>query len=242
MAYAGSDFDHLDFDHTIADLRRLGDGRSRRQAFYLHLALAPLCLPVEFVSDAMSSEARAYTSRTAYEVGPDSLYPMLEMPAKDLLLHLARAGSQMLSVAAAPLPSRAEPTSSDHLHWAYVPGDDIASLAEGRLPDAASAWQVPLDLIEESARTAARLPGLGALCLNRIGGYAARELRLTAFFHPDFGFAHQDDALHALSLYVRNVIDGAQAVTIAQASTSHFYEDPDAFRRILYCSAQHLSF
>ncbi len=241
MSYSGSDFDHLDLDRTIADLRRLGDGRERRRDFYLHLALAPLCLPVEFVSDAMPSEARAYTCRTAYEVGPDSPHPMLEMPAKDLLLHLARAGSQLLSVAAAPLPSRAEPATADHLHWAYVPGDDIAGLAEGRLPDAASVWQVPLDLVEECQRAAPHLPGLAAICLSRVGGYAVRELRLTAFFHPDFGFAHQDDALHALALYTRNVIDGAQAVTVAQATTYRFYEDPDGFRRILYCSSDYLS-
>ncbi len=241
MSYPGSDFDHLDLDATIEELRRLGDGRLRRRDFYLHLALAPLCLPVEFVSDAMPSEARAYTSRTAYEVGPDSPYQMLELPAKDLLLHLARAGSRMLSVAAAPLPSRAEPATADHLHWAYVPGDDIAGLAEGRLPDATSVWQVPLDLVEECQRVAQRLQGLAALCLSRIGGNAVRELRLTAFFHPDFGFAHQDDALHELALYARNVIDGAQAVTVAQATTARFYEEPDTFRRILYCSAEYLS-
>ena len=241
MSYAGSDFDHLDLDRTIVDLRRFGDGRRRRQQFYLHLALAPLCLPVEFVSDALPGEARAYTSRGAYEAGPDAGHALLEMPAKDLLLHLARAGSQMLTVGAVSPPSPSAPLSDNRLDWAYVPGDDIASLAEGRLPETPSVWQVPLDLIEECQRTAVRLPGLAALCLSRVGGYTVRELQLTAFFHPNFGFAHQDDPLHALALYVRNVIDGVEAVTVAQAAAPRFYEDPDGFRRVLYCSAEHLS-
>ncbi len=239
MSYA--DFDCPNLDTIIADLRRFGDGRQRRQALYLHLALATLCVPVAFVSDAMPSEARAYTSRSAYENSPDCDTPLLEMPAKDLLLLLARAGCQMLQVGAVPLPSPPDEAFSEHLHWAYVPGDDIAALAEGRLPEPASSWQVPLDLLEECQRTAIRLPGLAALCLYRIGGHAARELRLAAFFHSSFGFAQRDDALHALALYARNVIDGAQAVTVAQRPAEQFYDDPDAFRRVLYCSAEYLS-
>lgn len=241
MSYAGGDFDHLDLDLTIADLRQRGDGRARRQAFYLRLGLAPLCLPVAFMSDALPSEARAYTSRDAYEVGPDSANPMLELPAKELLAHLARAGSHLLSVAAAAQPSPAAPAFGEHLQWAYVPGEDISSLAEGRLPEALSAWRLPLDLLEEAQRAAQRLAGVGALTLLRVGGYAVRELRLTAFFHPDFGFAHQDDPLHALALYVRNVVDGTREVHVAQATTAHFYTDPDAFRQVLYCSGQYLS-
>jgi hypothetical protein len=100
---------------------------------------------------------------------------------------------------------------------------------------------VPLDLVEESQRTALHEPGLAALCLARIGGHAMRELRLTAYFHEDFGFAHRDDHLHALALYARNVIDGARSVTVAQAMAPQFFADPDGFRRVLYCSAEHLS-
>ncbi len=239
MSYAN--FDCLDLDSVIADLRQFGDGRQRRQAFYLRLALAPLCLPVAFVSDAMPGEARAYTSHAAYENGPDAADPLLELPAKDLLLHLARAGSHMLAVGAVPLRSGLETPSAEHLNWAYVPADDIAGLAEGRLPDPTSAWQVPLDLVEECQRTAVQLPGLAALCLYRIGGHAVRDLRLTAYFHTSFGLVRQDDALHALALYVHNVVDGTQVVSVAKAPAARFYEDTDAFRRVLYCNAEYLS-
>ncbi len=235
------DFDYPNLDMAIAALRRFGDGRQRRQAFYLRLALAPLYVPVAFVSDAMPSEARAYTSRNAYESGPDCDNPMLEMPAKDLLLLLARAGCQVLQVGAVALPSGPEEAMQEQLHWAYVPGDDIAGLAEGRLPDATSVWQIPLDLIEECQRAAIALPGLAALCLYRVGGYAVRELRLAAFFPTTFGLARQEDDLHVLALYARNVIDGAQAVTVTLRAADLFYEDPDAFRRVLYCSAEYLS-
>jgi len=241
VSYAGSEIDHWEFDRTIAELRRFGDGRLRRRAFYRHLALSPLCVPVEAVSDSPRDEARAYTSRGAYERGPDADQSMLEMPAKDLLLHLAQIGCDLLCVAAAPPPSGPGWGAPERLHWAYVPQADILSLAEGVLPDAASAWQVPLDLLEECQRAALRLPGLGAISLTRLGGNAMRELRLTAFFHPDFRFQPEGDALEALALYVGNVVDGVRQVTLVQAPVAYFYEDGDAFRRILYCNADYLT-